>query len=159
MYALKAMLPVLNGKHFKARIVLENSCGSIFNFEWHYLNPGWKIYFIKDGKTRYWTMKILLFRSLVAAANFFFQTNPTSLVVTRFLTAVNILYFNSQLLKLILTLLKVKKNILKAMFKLISINKKISSKKRYFQFLSSTWNKVMIILYISTYFLITGALK
>lgn len=77
-----------------------------------------------------------------------FLTNSTCLVVRRVSVILYDLYLSFQLLKSILTFLKVWKSIYKIISILISTNKKVSSKNRYFPFLSSTKKKVIIILNI-----------
>lgn len=59
-----------------------------------------------------------------------FTTNSTYPVMEKTLLVVYDLYLSSQLVKLILTLFKMRKNILRAISMLISVNKKVFSKKR-----------------------------
>lgn len=75
------------------------------------------------------TMKTLFSKARATAANPFFLTSSTRWVVETTLAVVYNLYLSSQLMKLILTLLKVRKDILGPTFMPISANKKVFSKK------------------------------
>lgn len=79
------------------------------------------------------------------AANFFFLTNPTLLMVEKALAVVYNFYWSSRLLKLILTLLKVKKDISKVTSMLMFANKNVFFKKWDFPSLFFTRNKAIII--------------
>lgn len=85
-----------------------------------------------------WITKFLLSGSRAVVATFFFPTISTCLVIEKLLAIVYNLYLNSQLIKLILILLKIRKNISKSTIMLKSANTKVSSKNWDFASLSST---------------------
>lgn len=95
-------------------------------------------------------MKVSSSKSRAIAINSFFPTNSIYLVVKKVLVVVYDLYLSSQLLKLTLTFLKIRKDILKAIFILISVNKKVFSKNRNFLSLSFIEKKTIIVLKVSS---------
>lgn len=93
-----------------------------------------------------WTTKVLFSRSKALVVNFFFFTKSIYLIIRRTLVIVYNLHLSFQLLKLISMLLKVRKNIPKITFIVISVNRKVSLKNQDFLFLSSIEKKAITIL-------------
>lgn len=116
----------------KVRIFQKNVCESLIDLYWDYLYSAKKMNLIKDSKRRYKNHKLLSSGSKAVAANSFFLTNTTYLVMRKALAVVYDLYLSSQFLILILTLLKVRKGIFKRTFILVSANRKVFSKERNF---------------------------
>lgn len=83
-------------------------------------------------------MSISFFRLRAAVANCFYSTYSTCLVVEKILGAWYNLYLSMLLLKLTSTLLKIKKDILKATYMLMLANRKGFLKKQDFLSLSFT---------------------
>lgn len=88
------------------------------------------------AKKMRWTTKVSSSGLRVVAANFFFPTISTCLMIKTALTIVYKLHLSSQSMKLILILLKVRKDILQAIFMLISTYKKVFSKNWNFSSMS-----------------------
>lgn len=99
---------------------------SIFNEVICALQKSWILLEIINDNI--WTIQMSFSRSIPATANIFFLIKSTCLVAEKALTAVYNLYLNSQLLKLILILLQIKKNIQKIISILMSANRNVSLK-------------------------------
>lgn len=84
---------------------------------------------IKNSKKCYINYKSSSFESKAAIVNTFFPTNSTYLVLRKVLVIIYNLYLSSQLLELILTLPKVRKDILELISTLIFGNRKVFLKK------------------------------
>lgn len=96
-----------------------------------------------------WTTKILLSGLKAIAANSFFSTSFTYLIVGRAKVIVYNFYFYSRMMKLTLTLLKMRNDILKATIIHMSVNKKLSFNNRNISSLSSIEKEAITIPKIS----------
>lgn len=119
-------------------IFLENSYWSLINLLLGSLCSVIRMHIIGAGQRHYMNYKNLVFWIKSSSCKLFFFNNSTCLVVLKSLTMVYNLYLSSQLLTSSSTLFKMRKNIPKVTFILISTNRNISSKKQDFSSLSST---------------------
>lgn len=89
--------------------------------------------------------KISLSGLKTLVANFFVLTNSIYLVIKRILIIKYNLYLSFSSMKLILPLFKVRNNIFREIFILMSINKKVSSKNQNLLFISFTKKEAITI--------------
>lgn len=105
---------------------------------------------LKLAKKAIWSIKISALRSRIKVANSFFSIDFTCPLLRKNLVMIYNLHINSQLVKLILMLLKVRKNISKTIIIVMSANKNFFSTNWNFLFLSLTEKKPIIIPKISS---------
>lgn len=93
-------------------------------------------------------MKVLSSKLRVTVANSFILTHSICLLIGKVLAIVYNLYLSFQVVKLTLTLLKVRNNILKVIFILMLVNRKVLLKNQDFLSLLSSKKKIITMLKI-----------